>query len=105
MPGVGLSIRCLRSPFWLSRCAVLQLILSRIRYFLFLLLSVVFIFLVATTYWQLVRDLANSPAKVPEKLAIALSAGRARCHFLCSFDDVLAKCLQTFLSVLCHSAR
>jgi calcium permeable stress-gated cation channel len=52
--------------------------LDGIRYFLFLLLSVVFIFLVATTYWQLVRDLANSPAKVPEKLALALSAGRAR---------------------------
>lgn len=54
------------------------------KYFLFLLLSVVFIFLVATTYWQLVQDLANSPAKVPEKLAIALSTGRAR-HFFLSY--------------------
>ncbi|KAF5381794.1 hypothetical protein D9615_005509 [Tricholomella constricta] len=54
------------------------------KYFLFLLVNVVFIFLLATTYWQLVRDLANSPAKVPEKLAIALQAGRAR-HFFLSY--------------------
>ncbi|RDB26692.1 Calcium permeable stress-gated cation channel 1 [Hypsizygus marmoreus] len=54
------------------------------KYFLFLLINVVFIFLLATTYWQLVRDLANSPAKVPEKLALALQAGRAR-HFFLSY--------------------
>lgn len=49
------------------------------KYFLFLLVNVVFIFLVASTYWQLIRDLAESPAKVPEKLAQALHQGRARC--------------------------
>lgn len=49
-----------------------------LRYFLFLLVNVVFIFLLASTYWQLVRDLANSPAKIPEKLAQALQMGRAR---------------------------
>ncbi|KAL0958878.1 hypothetical protein HGRIS_014193 [Hohenbuehelia grisea] len=54
------------------------------KYFLFLLINVVFIFLLASTYWQLVRDLANSPAKIPEKLAQALSAGRAR-HFFLSY--------------------
>ncbi|KAF7760233.1 hypothetical protein Agabi119p4_10909 [Agaricus bisporus var. burnettii] len=54
------------------------------KYFLFLLINVVFIFLLATTYWQLVRDLANSPAKVPEKLALALQAGSAR-HFFLSY--------------------
>ncbi|KAJ8456119.1 hypothetical protein ONZ45_g18815 [Pleurotus djamor] len=54
------------------------------KYFLFLLVNVVFIFLLASTYWQLVRDLANSPAKIPEKLAQALSAGRAR-HFFLSY--------------------
>jgi hypothetical protein len=43
-------------------------------------MSVVFIFLVASTYWQLVQDFANSPAKIPEKLAQALQAGRARSH-------------------------
>lgn len=48
------------------------------RYFLFLLVNVVFIFLVASTYWQLVRDFANSPAKGIEKLAYALAAGKAR---------------------------
>ncbi len=46
------------------------------------MINVVFIFLLASTYWQLVRDLANSPAKVPEKLATALQAGRARLHFV-----------------------
>ncbi|KAG6811557.1 hypothetical protein H0H92_006861 [Tricholoma furcatifolium] len=54
------------------------------KYFLFLLINVVFIFLLASTYWQLVQDLANSPAKVPEKLAQALQAGRAR-HFFLSY--------------------
>ena len=48
------------------------------RYFLFLLFNVVFIFLLASTYWQLVQDLANSPARIPEKLAQALQQGRAR---------------------------
>ncbi len=48
------------------------------RYFLFLLVNVVFIFLLASTYWQLVRDLANSPGKIPEKLAQALQMGSAR---------------------------
>ncbi|KAK7686413.1 hypothetical protein QCA50_010637 [Cerrena zonata] len=54
------------------------------KYFLFLLTSVVFIFLVVSTYWQLVRDFANSPAKIPEKLAEALQVGRAR-HFFLSY--------------------
>ena len=54
------------------------------RYFLFLLINVVFIFLVASTYWQLVRDLASSPAKGLEKLAQALNAGNAR-HFFVSY--------------------
>ncbi|KAI0063663.1 DUF221-domain-containing protein [Artomyces pyxidatus] len=54
------------------------------KYFLFLLVNVVFIFLLASTYWQLVRDLANSPAKIPEKLAQALQIGRAR-HFFLSY--------------------
>lgn len=54
------------------------------KYFLFLLINVVFIFLFASTYWQLVRDLANSPAKIPEKLAAALQQGNAR-HFFLSY--------------------
>ncbi|KZV64260.1 DUF221-domain-containing protein [Peniophora sp. CONT] len=54
------------------------------KYFMFLLVNVVFIFLLASTYWQLVRDLANSPAQVPEKLAQALQKGRAR-HFFLSY--------------------
>lgn len=48
------------------------------KYFLFLLVNVVFIFLLASTYWQLIRDLAESPAKVPERIAQALQQGRAR---------------------------
>ncbi|KZT00325.1 DUF221-domain-containing protein [Laetiporus sulphureus 93-53] len=54
------------------------------KYFLFLLVNVVFIFLVASTYWQLVRDLASSPAKGVQKLADALAAGKAR-HFFLSY--------------------
>ncbi|EIN04656.1 DUF221-domain-containing protein [Punctularia strigosozonata HHB-11173 SS5] len=54
------------------------------KYFLFLLTTVVFIFLLASTYWQLVRELANSPARIPEKLAQDLSKGRAR-HFFLSY--------------------
>ncbi|KAJ7621119.1 hypothetical protein FB45DRAFT_838884 [Roridomyces roridus] len=52
------------------------------KYFLFLLINVVFIFLLASTYLQLVYELANFPAKIPEKLAKALQAGRARNFFL-----------------------
>lgn len=55
-----------------------KLIASLHRYFVFLLINVVFIFLFASTYWQLVRDLANSPAMIPEKLAAALQRGNAR---------------------------
>lgn len=55
-----------------------------VRYFLFLLVNVVFIFLLATTYLQLIRDLANSPAKIPEKLALALQKGNAQ-HFFLSY--------------------
>ncbi|KAH9943319.1 uncharacterized protein BXZ73DRAFT_40317 [Epithele typhae] len=54
------------------------------KYFLFLLINVVFIFLVASTYWQLIRDLASSPSKGIEKLAQALNAGNAR-HFFVSY--------------------
>ncbi|KAG9019505.1 hypothetical protein FRB90_001166 [Tulasnella sp. 427] len=52
------------------------------KYFLFLLINVVFIFLFASTYWNLLRDLANSPATIPQKLAIALQRGAAKHFFL-----------------------
>ena len=52
------------------------------RYFLFLLSNVVFIFLLASTYLDLVYELANFPAKIPEKLAKALQGGQARNFFL-----------------------
>ncbi|KAF9261079.1 DUF221-domain-containing protein [Marasmius fiardii PR-910] len=52
------------------------------KYHLFLLVNVVFIFLVVSTYWALVRDLANFPAQIPEKLAKALQTGKARNFFL-----------------------
>ncbi|KAJ7768530.1 hypothetical protein B0H16DRAFT_1716516 [Mycena metata] len=52
------------------------------KYFLFLLVNVVFIFLLASTYLELLYELANFPAKIPEKLAKALQAGRARNFFL-----------------------
>ncbi|KAF7331657.1 hypothetical protein MKEN_00045400 [Mycena kentingensis (nom. inval.)] len=52
------------------------------KYFLFLLVNVVFIFLLASTYLELLYELANFPAKIPEKLAKALQAGKARNFFL-----------------------
>ncbi|KAF7368952.1 hypothetical protein MVEN_00221500 [Mycena venus] len=52
------------------------------KYFLFLLINVVFIFLLASTYLQLLYELANFPAKIPEKIARALQAGKARNFFL-----------------------
>ncbi|KAH8827533.1 hypothetical protein DL96DRAFT_1599355, partial [Flagelloscypha sp. PMI_526] len=54
------------------------------KYFLFLLINVVFIFLLASTYWQLIQDLANDPGKIPERLARALGTGRAM-HFFLSY--------------------
>ncbi|KAF7318019.1 hypothetical protein HMN09_00309200 [Mycena chlorophos] len=70
--------------FWLipittPRCHVL---IANYRYFLFLLINVVFIFLLASTYLELLYELANFPAKIPEKLAKALQAGKARNFFL-----------------------
>lgn len=41
-----------------------------------------FIFLLASTYLELVLELANSPAKVPERLAASLQKGNARHFFL-----------------------
>ena len=35
-----------------------------IRYYLFLLISVLFIFLLTSTYWAIVQDLADAPMKV-----------------------------------------
>lgn len=52
------------------------------RYFLYLLVNVVFIFLFASTYLQLIRDLVDFPAKIPVKLAKALQSGGARNFFL-----------------------
>ena len=66
------------------------------RYFLFLLINVVFIFLVASTYWQLVRDLASSPAKGIEKLAQALNSGNAR-HFFVSYVILQGLSMSSFL--------
>jgi calcium-dependent channel (putative phosphate transporter) len=76
------------------------------RYFLFLLVNVVFIFLLASTYWQLVRDLANSPAKIPEKLAQALQMGRARSGVLKTSEaSRLMVSAQAFFSLLRDLAR
>lgn len=74
-----------------------------IRYFLFLLVNVVFIFLLASTYWQLVRDLANSPAKVPEKLAQALRKGQAKSFFV-SYVVLQGEWIIFFLLLVVHWA-
>jgi len=49
---------------------------------LFLLVNVVFIFLFTSTYLALIRDLANSPAKVPTKIAQALRKSDAKRFFV-----------------------
>lgn len=67
------------------------------RYFLFLLINVIFIFLLASTYWQVVRDFYERPGKIPEKLADALHQGTARNYFVCyvilqgAFHDLLGR--------------
>lgn len=52
------------------------------KYFLFLLINVVFIFLFTSTYLALIRDLANSPAQVPTKIAQALRKSDAKRFFV-----------------------
>lgn len=60
-----------------------------IRYYLFLVISVLFVFLLTTTYLALIRDLADSPMKIPEKLAAALQGSNAR-NFMVSY--VMLQC-------------
>ena len=80
--------------------------LTKLRYFLFLLINVVFIFLFASTYWQLVRDLANAPMKIPEKLAAALQQGTARYAFsLLRRKPTESDVVQTLLLVIRDAAR
>ncbi|KAG8813472.1 hypothetical protein FRC17_001557 [Serendipita sp. 399] len=91
LPSVAMTLLNALLPFLLEGLSYIQGLQARSwieysllkKYFLFLLVNVVFIFLLASTYWQLVRDLANSPAKIPAKLAAALSMGRARSFFMC----------------------
>ncbi|KZT73615.1 DUF221-domain-containing protein [Daedalea quercina L-15889] len=92
LPSVAIAIINAVLPFLLEALTYLQGYPARSlieyslmkKYFLFLLVNVVFIFLLASTYWQLVRDFAHSPAKGIEKLAYALAAGKAR-HFFLSY--------------------
>ncbi|CDO68681.1 hypothetical protein BN946_scf184652.g8 [Trametes cinnabarina] len=92
LPSVAMITLNATLPFILEALTLIQALPARSwieysimkKYFLFLLINVVFIFLVASTYWQLVRDLASSPAKGIEKLADALAAGKAR-HFFVSY--------------------
>ncbi|WVQ84128.1 hypothetical protein IAT38_006275 [Cryptococcus sp. DSM 104549] len=54
------------------------------KYHLFLLISVLFIFLLTSTYLALVRDLVDTPMKIPEKLASALQGDNVR-NFMVSY--------------------
>nr|ODN96882.1 membrane protein [Cryptococcus depauperatus CBS 7855] len=54
------------------------------KYHLFLVVSVLFIFLLTSTYWALVRDLVDTPMKIPEKLARALQGSNVR-NFMVSY--------------------
>ncbi|WOO82803.1 Calcium permeable stress-gated cation channel 1 [Vanrija pseudolonga] len=53
------------------------------KHFLFLLILVIFVFISASTYWVL-REWAESPSKLPEKLADALKTATAR-SFMVSY--------------------
>ena len=94
--------KCVTTDFRLCRLRITH----DDRYFLFLLVNVVFIFLLASTYWQLVRDLANSPAKIPEKLAQALQMGRAKSGDLITTEVLMLMISgQAFFPLLCDLAR
>ncbi|KAK8846853.1 hypothetical protein IAR55_005941 [Kwoniella newhampshirensis] len=54
------------------------------KYYLFLLISVLFIFLLTSTYFALVRDLVDTPMKIPQKLASALQGTNVR-NFMVSY--------------------
>ncbi|WWD22163.1 hypothetical protein CI109_106652 [Kwoniella shandongensis] len=54
------------------------------KYYLFLLISVLFIFLLTSTYLALVRDLVDTPMKIPQKLASALQGTNVR-NFMVSY--------------------
>ncbi|KAL7418593.1 hypothetical protein Q5752_007051 [Cryptotrichosporon argae] len=54
------------------------------KYYLFLLISVLAIFLLTTTYFAVFRDLADTPMKIPEKLANGLQGAVAR-NFMVSY--------------------
>jgi hypothetical protein len=80
------------------------------RYYLFLLVAVLFIFLLTTSYWAIVQDLADAPMKVrhlaqadslslrgplqiPEKLANGLQGSNAR-NFMVSYVMLQGKSLR-----------
>ncbi|WVQ74072.1 hypothetical protein IAR50_003655 [Cryptococcus sp. DSM 104548] len=79
-------------PFLLEYMSYLQGFKSRSateysllrKYYLFLIISVLFIFLLTSTYWALVRDLVDTPMKIPEKLARALQGSNVR-NFMVSY--------------------
>ncbi|OCF40913.1 membrane protein [Kwoniella heveanensis CBS 569] len=54
------------------------------KYHLFLLISVLGIFLLTSTYIALVQDLVDSPTKIPQKLAQALQGANVR-NFMVSY--------------------
>jgi calcium permeable stress-gated cation channel len=57
-------------------------LIAELRYFLFLLINVIFIFLLVSNYFQVARDLYESPKKIPEKIASALNKGVAKNYFV-----------------------
>ncbi|OWZ67604.1 hypothetical protein AYX14_04653 [Cryptococcus neoformans] len=79
-------------PFLLEWLSYMQAFKSRSateyslmkKYHLFLLISVLLIFLLTSTYWALVRDLVDTPMKIPEKLARALQGSNVR-NFMVSY--------------------
>ncbi|WWC59373.1 uncharacterized protein I303_101925 [Kwoniella dejecticola CBS 10117] len=79
-------------PFFLEWLSYMQGFKSRSateysllkKYHLFLLISVLFVFLLTTTYIAIVRDFVDSPMKIPQKLASALQGANVR-NFMVSY--------------------
>ncbi|WRT64883.1 uncharacterized protein IL334_001819 [Kwoniella shivajii] len=92
LPLVALTIFNGILPFFLEWLSYMQGFKSRSateysllkKYHLFLLISVLFVFLLTTTYIAIVRDFVDSPMKIPQKLASALQGANVR-NFMVSY--------------------
>ncbi|PWN48980.1 DUF221-domain-containing protein [Violaceomyces palustris] len=99
LPGIVLIAFNALLPFVFEWSAYLQGLKARSlveysvlkKYYLFLVVSVVFIFLIASTAWGVLADLAENPMRLIDKLAQSLPGAR---HFSLSYVILQALALQ-----------